>query len=172
MGIVVALAEHLAPDSVRRLERAAKMRVDEAAHLCASKWKLTAVYLLGYSVEMCLAAAYFRSVGFALDVPITPETRIRRMTQARQILSADGEPLMSTDPHPLVGWARYLEWHRAITGVTEKERERLRDAKHRATIVYRHWRPSLRYKIAEVSERQLAETRISAEWFLQNIGRL
>ena len=34
------------------------------------------------------------------------------MAQARQLKTVSGEPLMSSDPHPLVGWARFLEWQK------------------------------------------------------------
>src|SRR5205823_82804 len=145
------------PDTINLLERAAKQRVADAACLSADGRRLVAVYFLGYAVEMCLSAAYFRSVGFAPNTPIDRETRKRRMTQARQIQSSDGQPLMSSDPHPLVGWARYLEWQRDLAGVlSDQERGRIREAVRRAGIVYRHWRPELRYKLTEARERQLA----------------
>lgn len=173
MSRIVSLAEHLAPDSIRLLERAAKQRVTDAACLSADGRRLAALYFLGYAVEMCLSAAYFRSIGFALNTPIDRETRKRRMTQARQVQSSDGEPLMSSDPHPLVGWARYLEWQRDLSGgLNEQERGRLREAVRRAKIVYRHWRPELRYKLTEPREAQLAEVRLAAEWFIQTLGRL
>jgi len=122
---------------------------------------------------MCLASACFRSIGFALNTPIDRETRKRRMTHARQRRLPDGEPLMSSDPHPLVGWARYLEWQRKLSAtLSRQEGQRLREAVRRAAIVYRHWRPELRYKLTEAREPQVAEVRLSAEWFIQNLGRL
>jgi hypothetical protein len=170
---VFPLAEHLAPDSIRSLEQAAEHRVKEATSLSASGRSLAALYFLGYAVEMCLSAAFFRSVEFALNAPIDRETRKRRMTHARQLHSPEGEPLMSGDPHPIVGWARYLEWQRTLSGRLEKdERERLREAISRAKMVYRHWRPELRYKLTDVRLAQLAEVRRGTEWFLQNRGKL
>jgi hypothetical protein len=170
---IVPLAEHLAPDSINLLERAARQRAADAACLSADGRRLAALYLLGYAVEMCLTAAYFRSVGFAINAPIDRETRKRRMTQARQIEGSDGQPLMSSDPHPLVGWARYLAWQRDLSGhLTGQERDRLREAVRRAAIVYHHWRPELRYKLTEAREPHLAEVRLATEWFLQNLGRL
>jgi hypothetical protein len=81
--------------------------------------------------------------------------------------------LMSSDPPPLVGWSRYLEWQRNLSGsLRDQERERLREAIRRAGIVYRHWRPELRYKLTEVREVQLAEVRFATEWFIQHLGRL
>lgn len=80
---------------------------------------------------------------------------------------------MSSDPHPLPGWARYLERQRRLSkDLNEGQRRRLLDAVHRAEVVYKQWRPELRYKLTEVKESQLAEVRLAAEWFIQNIGRL
>jgi hypothetical protein len=170
---IVSLADHLAPDSINLLERAAKQRMTDAACLSADGRRLTAVYFLGHAVEMCLCAAFFRSVGFAPNTPIDRDTRKRRMTHARQIQASDGQPLMSSDPHPLVGWARYLEWQRGLSGaLSNQERGRLGEAVRRAGIAYRHWRPELRYKVTEVGAPVLAEVRMAAEWFIQHLGRL
>jgi len=170
---VHALADHLAPDSISLLERSAQQRVNDATCLSTDGRTLIALYLLGYAVEMCLAAAFFRSDGFAPNTPIDRETRKRRMAQARQIQAEDGVPLMSSDPHPLIGWARYLQWKRRLSEtLSQPELERLREAVRRAQIVYRHWRPELRYKSTHVRVAQLTEVRLAAEWFIQNLGRI
>ena len=173
MSRIAPLAGHLAPDSIGLLERAARQRVADADSLGANGRRLAAVYFLGFAVEMCLSAAYFRSIGFAPGTPIDRETRKRRMAQARQMQGLDGQPLMSSDAHPLVGWARYLEWQRGLSGaLSDQQRGRLREAVRRAGVVYRHWRPELRYKLTEAREVQLAEVRLAAEWFIQSSGRL
>jgi hypothetical protein len=170
---ITPLASHLAPDTITRLERAAKQRVDDADCLSSDGRRMAALYLLGYAVEMCLSAAYFRSIGFPLNTTIDREMRKRRMTQARQLRSSDGKPLMSSEPHPLVGWARYLEWQRELSGsLSAQGRARLRESIRRAGIVYRHWRPELRYKLTEVKPPQFVEARLAVEWFVQNLGRL
>ena len=66
---------------------------------------LVPVYLYGFSVEMCLAAAYFRSAGFAPNSPIDRDTRERQMKYRRTLCDADNKPLMDAAPHPLVGSA-------------------------------------------------------------------
>lgn len=173
MSRVDPLSDHLAPDSVCRLERAAQKRFDEAEQLILRQHLLAAVYLFGYSVEMCLAAAYFKSAGFSPIAVIDRETRRRRMAQARQLRSPNGEPLMNSDPHPLVGWARFLEWHRsAKADVSDEEVKRLDEAIVKAELVYKHWRPELRYKTKTVAPNQLEEVRKAASWFIQRQGRL
>jgi hypothetical protein len=173
MARIIPLAHHLSPDTVFRLKRAAKLRFKEADHLLAKKHRLAAVYFYGHCVEMCLSAAYFRSVGFSGNVPIDRDTRRRRMAQARQLRIASGEPLMNNDPHPLVGWARFLQWQRNLPpAITTQESQRLKEAVNRAEKVYRHWRPELRYKTIDVRPDQSDEVRRAAAWFIENQERL
>ena len=172
MADVIPLADHIAPDSIGRLRRAAQGRFEEAVMLIAKKRYLTALYLFGYSVEMCLTAAYFRRVGFDSNRPIDRETRARRMAQARQLRTSADEPMMSSDPHPLVGWARFLEWQRSQTKLSNEDSQRLKEAIHRAEKVYKHWRPHLRYKTSDVALNQLNEVHWGAAWFLGQQGRL
>jgi hypothetical protein len=167
------LAAHLAPDTVRRLERAAEERFDEGDSLKRQNHLLGALYLYGYSVEMCLAAAYFRSAGFRPDQPIEDVARRQRMAKARQELHSDGRALMSGDPHPLDGWARFLEWNRRSSiPPASQEAERLRVAVRKAQQVYKHWRPELRYKTIDVAPSQLDEVRQCVRWFIVQRGRL
>src|SRR6516165_311227 len=114
MRDVLPLAERLSPDTVARLERAAQHRYATAEVLRTQTQprRLAALYLYGYSAEMWLCAAYFRSAGFRPNDPIDRDTRHRRMAQARQLRLTSGEFLMNSDPHPLVGWARFLKWQR------------------------------------------------------------
>jgi hypothetical protein len=138
------LIDRLAPDSVSRLEKAAFRRFEDADLLKESRRWLTALYLYGYSIEMCLTAAFFRSAGFPPNQAIDRETRRRRMTEARRLTNAEGAPLMNSDPHPLVGWARFLEWHRCASALAVQEMRRLKDAVRWAESAYKHWRPELR----------------------------
>lgn len=164
---IPSLATHLAPNTIRRLEQAAERRYEEGECLKKQNRLLGALYLYGYSVEMCLAAAYFRSAGFDTTQPIDDDTRIQRMKWARQMR------LMSGDPHPLTGWARFLQWHRESSDcLTSATRDRLREAVQKAEQVYKHWRPELRYKLANVTQSQLNEVRFCVHWFLKQRGKL
>jgi hypothetical protein len=170
---VPSLVSHLAPNNVRSLEQAAEKRCKDAECLAKQNHLLSALYLYGYSVEMCLAAAYFRNSGFTLSTPIDEDARRRRMAKARQQLhSSDSQPLMNSDPHPLVGWARLLEWQRCSSGdIKPEERNRLREAVQKAKQVYRHWRPELRYKLTDVSIEQFDEVRRCVHWFIKQRGQ-
>jgi hypothetical protein len=167
------LAAHLAPNTVRQLEQAAQKRLEEAECLKTQNRWLAALYLYGYSVEMCLTAAYFRGAGFGLRQPIDDDVRRRRMAQARQLRHLDGEPLMNSEPHPLPGWARLLEWQRLTRGrLKPREVNRLREAVRKAECVYMHWRPELRYKVANVRLEQLDDVQRCVHWFIKQRGCL
>lgn len=173
MSRVSSLADHLAPDTTKSLTRAAEERIEDAGRLLAEKRFLAALYLFGYSVEMVLAAAYFRSAGFLPSMPIDRETRHRHMVRARQMTMETGEPLMDSDPHPLVGWARSLQRQRSASpDLTARQVQLLANAVDKAEMVYKHWRPELRYKTAQVTEQQIEEVRKSAIWFNQHRAAL
>ena len=76
---------------------------------------------------------------------------------------------MNSDPHPLVGWARFLQWQRSASAeLMEAEKQLLNEAINKAELVYRHWRPELRYKTTEVLQGQLDEVRKAALWFVEH----
>jgi hypothetical protein len=121
---------------------------------------------------MCLAAAYYRSAGFSPNSPIERDTRERHMKRARSLEGADKRPLMDSDPHPLIGWARFLQWQRLSSHLSDEQTNRLREALHKAEMVYKHWRPELRYKTNDVLPAQIEEERRCVDWFIANRGRL
>jgi hypothetical protein len=73
MKNVTPLADHLAPDTISQLERAAELRYDDGVLLLDEKRELCAAYPFGYSAEMCLAAAYFRAIGFPTTNVTAPQ---------------------------------------------------------------------------------------------------
>ena len=83
MKEVVHLGERLAPDTIAKLERAAQHRFATAEILRTKKRRLAALYLYGYSAEICLSAAYYRSSGLPANTAIDRDTRQRRTAQAR-----------------------------------------------------------------------------------------
>ena len=168
-----SFAERRAPDTVDRLERAAKARFRSGEILQEEGRRLEAVYFYGFTAEMCLASAYFRNVGFGGLDPIDRDTRNRRMAKARQTLDEKEEPLMSNDPHPVVGWARFLRWQRSQSGkLSFPAVQRLNEAVNKAVVIYSYWRPELRYQTVEFKERKTEVVRRAAKWILDNQGSL
>ena len=86
------------------------------------------------------------------------------MSYARQM------GLMGSDPHPLVGWAKFLRWQMAGSG-DERKNRLLDEAVNWAQRVYRHWRPELRYKVVDVPSPCLNEVQQAAKWFVDNQAR-
>ena len=173
MRDAVPFAERLSPDTTTRLERAAHQRFASAELLRTQARRLAALYFYGYGVEMWLSAAYFRSAGFGPHVPIDRDTLRRRMAQARLHRLDSGAPLMTGDPHPLVGWARFLEWQKSASGaLPAADVQRLREAVNKAAQIYNYWRPELRYKVVEITELQLQVVRAAAIWFKENQNNL
>lgn len=169
----IPLGERLSPDTIARLERAAEQRFATAEILRSRERRLAALYLYGYCAEICLSAAYYRSAGFPRNAPIDRDIRQRRMAQARQLRTAGREALMNSDAHPVVGWARFLEWQRILLGgLTQQDQQRLKEAVNKAILKYSYWRPELRYKTIEITERQLLEVRGAAKWLVENQKQL
>ena len=95
------------------------------------------------------------------------------MAQARQMHLSNGEPLMNSDPHPLVGWAHFLKQQRQLVGgLSPQDEQRLREAVNKAVLIYNHWRPELRYKITDVDERHLRDVQRAAKWLIDNQAQL
>lgn len=172
MSDIPPLAERIAPDTIASLERAAQQRF-ATAELLRTKRRLAALYFYGYSAEICLSAAVFRRKGFPPQRSIDRATLRELMKQARETRTASGEFLMSSDSHPLVGWARVLQWNRSAAGtLSTDDAQRLREAVRKAITIYRHWRPELRYKTLDVRETHLDEVRRAAKWLIDNRARL
>lgn len=173
MRDVLPLADRLSPDTVTKLERAAYERFASAEILRIHERRLAALYFYGHSAEMWLSAAYYRSAGFGPHQPIDRDTRHRRMTQARQLRSASGAGLMNSDPHPLVGWARFLAWQRSASGVlAAAAHHRLNESVNKAIEIYNFWRPELRYKVVNITDAQLTVVRAAATWLKDNHSQL
>jgi hypothetical protein len=170
----LTFAERLAPDTVNRLERAARHRYESANVLWKEKRRLAALYMFGYTAEICLATAYYRCAGFAPNAEIDRETRNRRMAQARLIEMPNGDRLMpARDAHPILGWARFLEYERIRVGnPSAQDRQRLREAVAKAALVYSYWRPSLRYKVVDFGDEALQKVQKAAKWLLDNHPQL
>jgi hypothetical protein len=167
------IIDHLGYDCVASLQRAAQLRFDDAKRLGEARHNLAALYLLGYAVESSLAAASFRQAGYRRNTPIDRDARNRRMVWARRTIASDEAPLMSSDPHPLVGWARLLQHQHAVApNLPEKRARLLAELVRRTTIVYRNWRPELRYKTTVVSSERLEFVLKNVEWLLDTIDSL
>ena len=169
MRDAVTFGERLAPDTINRLRRAAQHRFESANILWNEKRRLAALYMFGYTAEICLATAYYRSAGFPPNAEIDRDTRNPRMAQARLLEMPNGEKLMPRDPHPILGWARFLQFQRMFVGnLSSSDSQRLREAINKAALIYSFWRPELRYKVVDIRDDQLHQIHRATNWLHKN----
>jgi hypothetical protein len=160
--MVKTLSQQFGPDTVRKFERAAPQRLEEAATLVAGEHRLVAIYLYGYAIEMLLKAAYFKQIlRHASTTEIDRETRMRVEARARQ------SGFMSREPHDFAGWARLLVTDRRDLKNDEYEKRFGQQIVDKATLAYGKWRPEMRYRVTDASEDDVKAIRSVAEWFLQ-----
>jgi len=56
--------------------------------------------------------------------------------------------------------------------VSQQDAQLLKEAISKAIQVYNYWRPELRYKTIEITEKQLEVVRRAAKWFVDHQERL
>ncbi len=76
--------------------------------------------------------------------------------------------LMSSDPHPILGWAQFLEHQRLAGDPADRDRQRLREAVNKARLIYNFWRPELRYKVVDIGDELVEKVQKAAKWLLDN----
>ena len=162
----LTLAIRIGFDTLGKLEQAARRRYAEA-RLLVSHEPLGAIYLFGYTVEMRLKAAYFRTVGLAPASDLAPFRKVAERN-IRTLLGITG-----TVGHNLYGWANLLETTRATTPGATALSSRL------AKEMYKHvqnidacWKEVLRYRANKPYDDELKAVRFGASWFKVNSRRL
>ena len=168
MSRVNPLADHLAADSINRLQRAARSASD-AKRLMVAEPRIGRSLFFRIQRGDVLVAAYYRAAGFSPNVPINRDTRQRHMAYARRLQTSTGEPLMESDPIPL--WVGPVSWTGNVPlprTLTRRESRLLKEAIRKAELVYKHWRPELRYKTTDVTPDQIEEVTRQATWFIQH----
>lgn len=157
-----ALARLLLDGSIDSLDAAASWRLHEAQLLREKGRPCCAVYLFGYVAEMRIVAACLRLVG-------CPPTMAVSLADLN-ILKADArqQNLMTSDPHDIAGWARYLLYsrrahHSRWFGANVRDK-----IQYHGDGLYEHWRPRLRYKALTPTAAQVAAVAEAAEWFDSN----
>lgn len=164
MSDAIPLYQRLGADTIQQFEQAAAWRFREAADY-RPKRPLISVYLFGYSVEARLQAAVYRLSGIGVTDSVDARTRQRFMAEARQL------HLMTSEPHDLLGWCRYL-------GLVRKRTQHGFAARISAELLshgqrlYRNWRPTLRYRTLAIEGEELREVFEAAAWFRENYNLL
>ncbi len=156
------LSQRLGDDSVASFSRAAVQRWNDAEVLRRAKRRLAAIYFLGYSTEMLLKAAYFRSLGFASGRAIFPSDR----DQARGEYARLGL-VQKPGQHDLTGWAQLLVAKRYDLG-TPHAAGVDRQIVNQAQTIYDHWLETIRYHSTRVYRQEIESVRDAVLWFHKN----
>jgi hypothetical protein len=164
----LSLVSRIGEDTIGKLEAAARRRYAEACRLVVGE-PLGAIYLFGYTVEIRLKAAYYRTKGLLPGTPLGPyrrpaETRIRFLL---------GLPMHDPVGHHVFGWARLVEDARAVTpGVAALPPGVSAAMNSHAQRVAACWVETLRYRANRPYNEELAAVQAAAQWFRNNYSRL
>lgn len=169
----LTLVRRAGGDTLGKLESAARLRFREAEKLREGQ-KLGAIYLYGYSVEIRLKVAYYRTIGL---VPSSPITGARRRTAEVAIRALPGLPHHAATGgpaagHHIVGWALLLEQTRAALGAALMDMA-FADKMHRyANTIFACWVEFLRYRANRPYDIEMEAVWTAAKWFRANASRL
>lgn len=146
------------------LEAAARDRLREADGL-SERFSYWQVYTLGYSVEMLLKCAWYRSAGIPEDEPLKPWLRFAGEWADAHAIDAAG----TSHGHDLLFWSRLIIEEAVQRGapLPTTMANRLLSG---AGIVAGHWTESLRYRAAMPAAAEREEVAAMLAW-LRNIYR-
>lgn len=142
-------------DTIDGLERAALLRYYDAQHLLGfSGRRAGAMYLLGYSVEMSLKAAYFRLIG------VNPAETVWERYSA-----IVGLPPATIRHHRILDLGRLLLYERQVRSldldpVFEGQLQR------HTSVTELHWRETLRYRSQTPTPLEASELDEAATWMM------
>jgi hypothetical protein len=158
-------------DTVDDFERAARRYYRDARALRRADRRFGAIYIYGYSVEMRIKAACFRSLFAAQAKPITEaitgDLRDKEMKKWQQLnLSRKYR-----GPHDIESWTRLLVARRAALPMPYRP-DLARELVDQATIFDLNWREFMRYRTAPVSRAVFESVRLATLWFEKHRGQL
>jgi hypothetical protein len=128
-------------DTLSEFEQATYDRFIDSLALAGQGRRHGAMYLLGYSVELTLKTAFFRSFGFSMDEPIRPVDLRAAVRLAREDLRVAVEPESLHNP---VFWAMAIIRVWDHFGATLPA-PLLREPTSRAHRIHANWSVSMRY---------------------------
>jgi hypothetical protein len=169
-SIILRLGSH-DDDSVPGFERAAVRCFHDAGRLRICDRRLAAIYFYGYSVEMWIKAAYFRTLFLFSGLPVKTRIDGYRRKVAVDEWNALGLPRRPS-PHDIAGWAELLIAKRASLGVAHPT-PLGNEIVNRATTVYdSYWREYMRYRSIAFSLSEVSLVRAETKWFRTHYPQL
>ena len=154
-------------ESTGAWERAAADRFADGEVLHRRSRDLAAIYLWGYSVEIRVKAAYFRSAGLGPNRPITPADRSLHAGFAKLLFGFPGP----AGGHEIDVWAQLAVAARTTTPSPYPTSFGL-EVVSQASALYAVWRETLRYTDVRPTAAEVRRARSVASWFDRNYHRL
>lgn len=154
------------PQTIQEMERAAEERYQEALHLIVGGRLGAGIYLCGYSAEILLKNALFRSSG-ANPRDLASVYLIPAMRMGRKILSW----IPAENGHSLVFWATMLRYRRSeVSWPLPIDLDNELDL--RASRLYESWWVSMRYLADQATETEAQGVLSDVDWFREHYKEL
>ncbi|HOB73075.1 MAG TPA: hypothetical protein PKG54_00990 [Phycisphaerae bacterium] len=171
----MTLVSRAGGDTLAKFESAARLRFREAERLYEQGEALGAIYLYGYSVEICLKAAYYRTIGLVPSSAI--DFKLHRKPAENEIDGMEGLLKHPVGDGPkagrhVVGWARLLESTRGKPGGKPMDSDLATRMHEHALTIFECWAEFLRYRGNKPYNKELEAVRTAANWFRRNASRL
>lgn len=162
------LFQRLAPhNSIREFTLAGLQRYRDGLRLIDAGRRLGAIYLLGYSAEMLLKAAYFSHLGFGDTQPVQKSDLEAAVGKKVTSQAAQLNTPVTSDYHDIRCWAALLIAYRAF-----------KNSPYPATVgqtlsanvaaVQALWKVTLRYHRNQASPSEAARVRQACAWLVRN----
>jgi hypothetical protein len=134
---------------------------------------LGAVYLFGYSIEIRLKVAYYRTIGLVPSSAIDIKLHRKPAEDAIDAMHLPRPPLRGRPPgHDVVGWALLLEQARAAPGNIPMDPAVVTRMHAHVDNVFLCWVEFLRYRANKPYNGEVTAVRNAARWFRANAASL
>lgn len=155
-------------DCIATVRNAADLRFHEGLALRRQRQWTSAIYLMGYAIEMCVKSAVFQLDGFTARQAITLQDmrRLVRFGCAQYGLSAP------RNLHDFAFWTLLLVQHRLGLARPFRNPTTAQEVVRRSQETYRRWREILRYRTNVPYRHEVARVADNARWFLDRIDQL
>ncbi len=158
------LIDRCRDDSIREFRLAARQRFDDALALAEADRRTGAIYLLGYTAEMTLKAAYFSLIGLTDTQTITWKGDIQAAIEKGRKLNI-AWPAKGAG-HNIRAWADLLIAQRSSALTQAYSLEFRREVQQRGQQFDPLWRETLRYHKNRAYFHEVVQARETAEWLL------
>jgi hypothetical protein len=168
MPRLLAQRADAAYDCIATFQEAAGRRFREGDILRQQHQWTSAVYLMGYTVEMAVKSAVLSVDGFSPRQPVTlPD--LRRLVAFGRAQYGLPQP---RNLHDYTFWSLFLVQHRVALAQPYGNPKTAQEIIRRSHETYSRWRETLRYRTNSPYGHEVARVYDNARWFLAEIDNL